>query len=105
MLIELKDREGLEKMLGEKERVLLVCTTAGCPACRMSKPALLSFAEENTVYAVSLDEHPAIARALSVRSVPTVLLFEDGMEKGRRVGAFNAGHLQRMLLGVPLGRL
>jgi hypothetical protein len=72
---------------------------------KLKRCALLSFAEENTVYTVSLTEHPAIARALSVRSVPTVLLFEDGMEKGRRIGAFNRQHLQRLQDGVPLGRL
>ena len=105
MLIELQDRAAVEKMLGEKGRQIVVFTTADCPACRMSKPALLDFAEENTVYTVNLSEHPAIARSFSVRSVPTVLLFEDGMEKGRRIGAFNRQHLQRMQDGVPLGRL
>ena len=105
MLIELQSHSDLLRMLEERSRLLLVCTAADCPACRMSKPALLSFAEENSVYTVNLTEHPAIARTLSVRSVPTLLLFEGGMERGRRVGAFTASHLQRMLAGVPVSRL
>ena len=36
---------------------------------------------------LNVDDHPAIAQAFGVMSIPTLILFEDGRETKRLVGA------------------
>ena len=103
MLIEVKDRSDLEAMLEERGRQLLLLSTETCPACRMSRAAAQEFAEENTLYSVDLNRSPALARLLSVRSVPTLLAFEGRREVARHTGRFTRQTLTELLTRVPSG--
>jgi len=48
-----------------------------CGPCKMIAPVLAEIA----------DEHPDIARQFSVMSIPTMIVFRDGQEVKRLVGA------------------
>ena len=103
MLIEVKDRNDLEAMLEGEERQVLLLSTETCPACRMSRAAALEYAKENTLYAVDLNVSPALARLLSVRSVPTLLAFEGRREVARHTGRFTRQTLTELSTRVPSG--
>lgn len=62
-----------------------------CGPCRQIAPAIEAIANENpqyTVVKVDIDEHPAIAQAYGVMSVPTlVVLNADGTPASQTAGA------------------
>ena len=61
-----------------------------CGPCRMVSPILEEIADEHdklTVAKLNVDENPGIAQRYGVMSIPTMVLFVDGNEKRRLVGA------------------
>jgi thioredoxin 1 len=64
---------------------------AWCPPCRVLSRVLESLAEElvetHRIYELDVDLNPVTAAAYGVRSLPTVVLFAEGKEIGRIVGA------------------
>ena len=62
-----------------------------CQPCKMVEPHLKAIAEEMPdkirVVKVNLDDSPGVAGRFGVLSIPTMVLFNDGVEKTRLVGA------------------
>ena len=61
-----------------------------CGPCRMVSPIVDEIAEERrdiTVGKVNVDDENALAMKYGVMSIPTLIVFKDGMEKARIVGA------------------
>ena len=61
-----------------------------CGPCRMVSPIVDEIAEERrdiTVGKVNLDDENALAMKYGVTSIPTLIVFKDGKEKTRIVGA------------------
>lgn len=70
-----------------------------CGPCRAIAPVIeglaSDYADRVTVAKVDIDDNPALAAKYGVRSVPTVMLFENGDVKRVYVGARSA-HEYRM---------
>ena len=61
-----------------------------CGPCRMVSPIVDEIAEERrdiTVGKVKVDDENALAMKYGVMSIPTLIVFKDGKEKARIVGA------------------
>ncbi len=61
-----------------------------CGPCRMIAPILDEVADENdslSIAKLNVDENPQSAMRHDVMSIPTMILFQDGVEKKRLVGA------------------
>ena len=61
-----------------------------CGPCRVIAPVLEELAGENdkiTIGKLNVDHHPMPAADNDVMSIPTLILFADGVEKKRIVGA------------------
>ena len=61
-----------------------------CGPCRMVSPIVDEIAEERrdiTVGKVNVDDENALAMQYGVMSIPTLIVFKDGQEKTRIVGA------------------
>jgi thioredoxin 1 len=74
-----------------KNKVVLVDFWASwCAPCRMMAPVLNDVAEELTgnshVGKVNIEQYQSLAQKYSVRSIPTLILFKNGMEVNRFVG-------------------
>ncbi len=72
-----------------------------CGPCRMIGPSLESIAEEMegkiTIAKINVDENPAIAGELGIRSIPTLMLYKDGKMVSQKVGAAPKGELKRWI--------
>ena len=70
-----------------------------CGPCRITKPMLEELAERYAgsarVLALDTDLNPATTIALGVRSMPTLVIFRDGAEVARIVGAVPKPMLER----------
>ena len=78
-----------------------------CGPCRAIKPVLArlesEYAGKVDFYRVDLDQSGDLARAHDVSNIPTLLLFRDGRQHGRIVGAQPEKELRKHLDGLLAG--
>ena len=62
-----------------------------CVPCHMVSPVVediaRDFAESMTAAKMNVDDNPQTARRFGVMSIPTLIVFKDGEEKARVIGA------------------
>ena len=62
-----------------------------CGPCKMVAPILEEIAEEQAgslaIAKLNVDDNPDVARRFGVMSIPTMIVFKDGQEAARIVGA------------------
>ena len=72
-----------------------------CGPCRMIAPVLEELAGELgdkvVIAKVNTDQNPIYAQRLGVQGIPTMVLFKDGAEVDRVVGALPKGHLKQWI--------
>jgi len=86
---ELETVESFERAI-QKETVVIDFYAPWCGPCKKLTPQLekLSLQKEHaTFYKVNVDNLSEIAEKWSIKSVPTVILFKNGTEKARTIGA------------------
>jgi len=89
-----------------KNRIVLVdFWAAWCAPCRMMAPVLNDVASElsgNTyVGKVNIEEYQSLAQRYKVRSIPTLILFNDGKEINRYVGVKTKEFLLKQIKASP----
>ena len=88
------------QVLEAPEPVLVDFTAAWCPPCRAMKPVLEGLAADRDdlrIVQVDVDADPGLAAQHGVLSMPTFVLFRDGREAARLVGARPRRRLEREL--------
>ena len=72
-----------------------------CGPCKMIAPILEEIATEHSgkvkVAKLNVDEDPDLARRFDVMSIPTLIVFKDGVVAKRMVGAKGKGQLLQEL--------
>lgn len=77
-------------LVSQKDRVLVVDFWAEwCGPCKTLKPILVDIAEENgyDLGMVDTDSETSLATRFSITSIPTLMIFSDGVLKGTLYGA------------------
>jgi len=90
MMIDLNDKNFEENVLKSTLPVLVDFWAEWCGPCQMVEPIIDKLAEEYQgkvkVGKLNVDKNPQIAAKYMVMSIPTVILFKEGKEVGRKVG-------------------
>jgi thioredoxin 1 len=90
-----------KKVLNAKKPALLVFRADWCSACKMLMPTLdglsLTMEETLTVGKVDVEDNAALTQRMGIRGLPTMLLFRDGKELARKVGAVSDAKLYDFL--------
>jgi thioredoxin 1 len=87
-----------DEAIGASETVVLVDFWAEwCGPCKMIAPTLEEIATEQrgkvAIAKLNVDDNPDTARRYDVMSIPTLLVFKDGEQVKRIVGAKGKGQL------------
>ena len=86
------DQEQFTKKLSLNPRPVVVDVWAPwCMPCRAIEPVVKRLEQEYTgrvdVWKVNADESPSLVQSLGVRSIPTLIVFRNGQEVSRSIGA------------------
>ena len=107
-VIAIDDHNFETEVLGVKEPFLLDFSAVWCAPCKSLLPVVEAVADETVgrarVGKVDIDDSPAVAKRLGIRSAPTLVVFKNGQEAGRHVGTCGRDKLLA-LLGVARGEL
>lgn len=89
-----------EIVVNAEKKVLLDFWAPWCGPCRMVLPVVEEIAEERediVVGKVNVDEQPELASKFGVMTIPTLIVFENGQEIQRSVGAKNKRAILNMV--------
>jgi thioredoxin 1 len=90
-----------QDVLGSDKPVLVDFWAAWCAPCRMLAPTVEAVAEKYagnaSVVKLNVDENPAVSQRYGIKGIPTLILFKNGKEEERVVGATSKEAIARML--------
>jgi len=85
------DTTNFYEQIGGTKPVLVDFWAEWCGPCRLVAPILEEMAaeykEKITIGKLNVDENPQIQGNYDIMSIPTLILFQDGVEKKRIIGA------------------
>jgi thioredoxin 1 len=90
-ITELTDSTFDEEVNGASVAVLVDFWAEWCGPCKLVAPVLAEIAADHPetlrVVKVNVDDSPDVARRFEIMSIPTLMVFQDGVAKKRLIGA------------------
>ena len=99
--VEVNENNFQQEVLESSIPVLVDFWASWCMPCRMLAPIIEKLAEENRgklkVCKLNTEENRNIAAQYGIQGIPTLIIFKEGKEVGRTVGALPKEKLQEKL--------
>jgi len=98
---EVSDQNFESEVLNASVPVLVDFWASWCAPCRMLAPVVETIAEQYhgqvKVLKMNIDDNPMVPGTYGIRSIPTLLLFKEGVVKEQIVGNSSPGTITKML--------
>jgi thioredoxin 1 len=98
---DVSDSSFENEVLKSDKPVLVDFWAEWCAPCRMLAPTVTAVAEHYTesatVVKLNVDDNPSTAQRYGIKGIPTLILFRDGKEVERVVGATSKESISRMI--------
>jgi thioredoxin 1 len=98
---DVNDNSFEQDVLKSDRPVLVDFWAEWCAPCRMIAPTVEAvaekYAESARVVKVNVDHNPTISQKYGIKGIPTLILFRNGKEEERIVGATSKEALARMI--------
>ena len=98
---EVSDSSFEKDVLGSSKTVLVDFWAEWCAPCRMLAPTVEAVAQQYgeaaTVVKLNVDDNPSTAQRYGIKGIPTLILFRDGKEVERVVGATSKDSISKMI--------
>lgn len=93
--------QAFDEFVSKHPLILVDFWAPWCGPCRMVAPVMEELAQRMEGKAIiakaNIDEEPDLAARFGVESIPTIMVFQNGKEVARDVGARPLAHYQSML--------
>lgn len=90
-----------EEVLKANTPVLVDFWATWCGPCRMLAPTVSAIAEKYDgkvkVCKVDIDENASLAEKYGIEVIPTLIVFESGAEKARKIGLITQAEIESVL--------
>lgn len=98
---DVSDSSFEKDVLGSSKPVLVDFWAQWCTPCRMLAPTVEAVAQQYTdsatVVKLNVDDNPSTAQRYGIKGIPTLILFREGKEVERVVGATSKESITRMI--------
>ena len=98
---EVSDSSFEKDVLGSSKPVLVDFWAQWCTPCRMLAPTVEAVAQQYNetanVVKLNVDDNPSTAQRYGIKGIPTLILFREGKEVERVVGATSKESITRMI--------
>ena len=95
------DQTWEKDVIGSPQPVLVDFWAEWCVPCHMVSPVVEEIGRDKgdalQVVKLNIDENPEVTRRFGIMSIPTLMLFKDGAEAARLIGARGKDALLREL--------
>ena len=102
-VLHINNQSFQREVMESEQPVLLDFWSPRCGPCRAVLPIVDEIAGENPnikVAKVNVEEQPELAMQFKIRSVPTLMVMQDGEIKNKSIGAKNKGSILSMLQSI-----
>ena len=100
-VVDTSDSSFEQDVLQSERPVLVDFWAAWCAPCRMLAPTVEAVAEKYAgaarVVKLNVDENPSVSQRYGIKGIPTLILFKNGKEEERVVGATSKEAISRMI--------
>ncbi|MCI8597169.1 MAG: thioredoxin [Lachnospiraceae bacterium] len=100
--LKITGKEFNQEIIQSSTPVLVDFYADWCGPCKMLSPVISQIAEEHEdglkVVKVNVDEAQDLAIKFQIRSIPTLMYFQEGKVKGTSLGLLDKESLERKLL-------
>jgi len=98
---EVSDSNFESDVLNSDKPVLVDFWAPWCAPCRMLHPTVEAVAQSYegaaSVVKLNVDDNPAVSQRYGIKGIPTLILFKNGKEEERVVGATSKEAISRMI--------
>lgn len=99
---EIFTKDQLKEIINSSTPTLVDFYATWCGPCKMQAPILYEFKEEVknkvNIVKIDVDQNPELASEYAVQSIPTLIMFKDGVVKEKMVGLTTKATLSEKLI-------
>ncbi|MCR4866253.1 MAG: thioredoxin [Lachnospiraceae bacterium] len=98
MKVELNNN--FDEIISSNAKVLVDFYADWCGPCKMVGPLVAQIADEHddvAVVKVNVDDEMELAEKFGIASIPTIILFKDGKEAKKNIGAMSKAQLEEFI--------
>ena len=99
-VLKLNSNNFVEEVINSNTKVLVDFYADWCGPCKMMSPVIDEIADENSnvkVGKVNVDDNQELAMKYNIMSIPTIMVFENGVPKKTFVGVTDKNEILKEL--------
>ncbi len=97
----MKKKSSFQALIDDTRPVLIDFHADWCGPCKAMHPIVKELAQkmgnQARIVKINVDKNPELAQKLSIRGVPSFLLYQNGQLKWRQSGMLSLHHLETIL--------